>query len=81
MGHEERETHDILAQLLQTVLEHMGQEAGSLLVGFHTERASIRSSRVPLTVARIGRVCGTGIGIAWLHVVTETSNSSTRSRI
>jgi hypothetical protein len=40
--------------------------------GFHTECASVRSVRVPLTVVPIGRVCGTGIGIACTHVTVDT---------
>ncbi len=38
------------------------------MCGCHTECAWVRSVRVPLTVVPIGRVCGTGMGIACTQV-------------
>ena len=53
--------------------------AGTCVRGRQIDIASIRSVRLPLTVTRIGRVCGTGIGMACTHVVVLTANLSTMS--
>src|SRR6218665_3267397 len=48
--------------------------AGNCVVGRHADSASVSSGRLPLTVTPIGRVCGTGIGIALSHVTEATPN-------
>ena len=50
--------------------------AGTCVWGFHTECACASSERVPLTVVPMGRVCGTGIGMACTHVIVDTCRPS-----
>ena len=49
-------------------------------VGFQTDIVSISSARLPLTVTLIGRVWGTGIGMACTQVCRLDLNSSMNSR-